>query len=486
MPVQSSSSKKNSWRGKKKKFKFSRRAKNPTGKEIFERLPVYLKKEFISQAPDYVIYSALKQKNLKENKAQHLDTLNYIFSELNLKPEYKKYGEEHFMELSEISKRWYLQSLKILFDSKNRWLDRETLSKGPIEKAIIFIELIERAELFLSNYKFIAEEAKKEDDRIIAAQILAQKQIKAEREKELNDIYEQVAIRAKIKAENDINLHLKSIKKTYDELTDMIEKPSSKVWERQSQYDSHHDVRIFLRECLADIDEPLIASLFPVISIKMWDILENRYEISLTKINLNTYKYVFSKIDEVGWTSEISKQYVNHPTGFFNSLDSTLRYNDLKIRRIEFKRPAVGISVESWMIAYMAPPTEREITDSFFHWPEFFHFSVSCKSCGRGLSNVISALNQKGPVCGNHKYTWQGDHVPKVVDLIIKKSKTSDIYFSNSPLLRLRSLYYLKPVTKHENNLGLLKSHLIEREMDPRIIEQLVRSRVGSNYYSSR
>ena len=138
------------------------------------------------------------------------------------------------------------------------------------------------------------------------------------------------------------------------------------------------------------------------------------------------------------------------------------------------------------MIAYMAPPTEREITDAFFHWPEFFHFSVSCKSCGRNLSNVISALNQKGPVCGNHRYTWQDDHVPKVVDLIIKKSKTSEIYYSNSPLLRIRSLYQLKPVTKHENNLGLLKSHLIERELDARVIKQLVRSRVGSNYYSLR
>lgn len=482
----SDKAKSNSRRRKNKNFKFRVKAKNPTGRELFDRLPTYLKIAFRNQAPDYVIYAALMQKYCKENKKVHDNPISYINSELHLKPEYAKYGESQFSEILEISKSWYLQSLKILFDSKKYWLEASVTSKGPIEKAIAFIQLIDQAEMFLNNYKFIADEAYLEEKRIKAAQELTKKKLKEERDKELNEIYERVSIISKIRAEEDINLHLKTIKKSYEGLVAEIEKTDNKIWERQSKYDSHHDIRIFLRSCLTNIDEPLIASLFTEIKIRMWDILENEYEISLLKLNLNSYLYLLYRKNERNWTEEISRQYINTPTGFFDSLDATIRFNDLKINRVEFKRPAVELSVESWIIAYMAPPNERELTEAFFYRPEFFHFEVTCKSCGTTLKNVISALNQKGPVCGNHRYTWAIDHVPKVIDLIMKKYQSRDLFYSSSPLLEMRSSYNLKPITRSESNISFLRSFLEVRQLNPSVIENLVRARVGRNYYSSR
>lgn len=484
--MKDSSQSKSNFSRKKGRNKFLNRnkLKNPSGRELFERLPTYLKPALITQAPDYIIYAVLVQKYCVDNKKIHDNPVSYINSELHLKPEYARYGEQEFSDLKVISSKWYLQALKIIFDSKNKWISAETSSRGPIAKIVEFIKLIDQAEMLIHNFDHIKNEAHEENDRVLAAQELYKRKLKEERDKELNDLYDQALARANVRAEDDINLHLKRIKMNSEDFYKMLEKPEHKIWVRQNKYDSHHDVRIFLRSCLSPIDEPLIATLFRQITIQMWDILENRYEIQIINLNINSYLYILYKYNEYNFLEEISKQTVNSPTGFFDLLDSTLRFNEIKINRIEYNRPPLELSFEAWLLPLMAPANEREITDAFFYRPEFFHFKVECKTCGATLKNVISALNQKGPVCGDHRYIWAKDHVPKVVELILKKSKSGAMYLSNNPVIELRTQSYFEPITRHENNIPWLRNFLNEPELNPRTIENLVRMRVGRRYYS--
>jgi len=374
------------------------------GLRLFQQLPLGLKNRLLQEySVDFISFVLWFEKNKNSSKKPR-NSKSLIFLRCQLRPSHFKYLESLASEIDDIGHHLDIDIVDAIIVSVLTNMPRN-LRISPVDTVKEFIRLTREVEQALPKIQDIRKNYQEE--------LLRRAEDRFTKDK-------------------DCSLFLKSRNLSGFEALKMSTCSKEMSWSNTSG----QNFQSFIEEVLSDYFSPLISYFQGPIHIEFTDSRGERFSLQITCTGLKSHRYEIRRNGKLVDYSPLATYQT--PRGVARPLRTFINENKFSIVSASFKRGGVSTSLENYFLTLYANPLALQLVQSFFQHPEFFQFNSTCSNCGLPLSNPISAITSKGPICGDHKYLWQENLALSIGKKIYKSFKSEEIFQVDSPLISLR------------------------------------------------